>query len=185
MAKVTNNIVIHGLSGMLGKQVVVRRQKNGQYVVCAAPHHGPRAASAAERAHQQRFRQAVLYAKGAKDAPEYQEAAKVRGLSGFNVAVADFLHPPEIQDIDLSAYSGAAGGSIGIVAVDDASVKSVGVSIVTDDGSVVEQGAAVRSSDNPNLWHYTATATAPAASLKIVANVSDLAGQIAERTQHT
>ncbi len=31
MAKIQSNLIIHGLSGMLGKQVVVRRMKNGQY----------------------------------------------------------------------------------------------------------------------------------------------------------
>ena len=39
MAKIQNNLTIHGLSGMLGKQVVVRRMKNGHYVLAAKPDH--------------------------------------------------------------------------------------------------------------------------------------------------
>lgn len=185
MAKIKNNIVIHGLSGMLGKQVVVRRQRNGGYILSAAPHHGERKVSEAERAHRERFRQAILYAKGAKEAPEYAEPAKARGQSSFNVAVADFLHPPEIQNIDLSSYKGGTGETIAITATDDVLVKTVGVLIAADDGALVEKGSAVRSTTNPNQWLYKTTTTAPSASVKIVVDVADLAGQVAELSEHT
>lgn len=183
MAKVKNNIVMHGLSGMLGKQVVVRRQKNGEYVLSAAPHHTEHEPTDVEKAHRERFRQAILYAKGAKDTPEYQQVAGSRNQSTFNVAVADFMHPPEIQDVDLSAYKGAAGEAISITAVDDVMVKRVGVLIATDDGTFVEKGPAVRSSSNPNQWLYTTTAAAPTSSLTIVVDAADLAGQVVEQTK--
>ncbi|GEM_PF-2874301 len=107
---------------------------------------GPRAhqqLSDARKQHQEHFRQAVLYAKSAKDTPEYKDVADARGQSTFNVAVADFLHPPEIQQIDLSAYKGAPGESITTTAVDDIKVKTVGILIVNDDGTLVEKGAAI------------------------------------------
>jgi hypothetical protein len=62
MAKVHKNLVIHGLSGILGEQLVVCRQKNGGYVIAAAP--GPRTnqqLSDAQKQHQEHFRQAILY----------------------------------------------------------------------------------------------------------------------------
>ena len=86
MAKVANNLVIHGLSGMLGKQVVVRRQKNGEYIVAAAPGHTTHELSEAQVQHRERFRQAILYAKTAQETPEYEDVAKSRGLSAYNVA---------------------------------------------------------------------------------------------------
>ena len=125
-----------------------------------------------------------MFAKGAQKAPEYQTVADSRGQSPFNVAVADFLHPPEIQQIDLSAYKGAPGESISITATDDVMVKTVGVLIANEDGTLVEKGSAVRSSTNPNQWMYTATANAPAPSVKIVVDVADLAGQVTEQTEH-
>ena len=48
-----------------------------------------------------------------------EELANARGLSKYNVALADFLHPPEIQSIDVSSYQGKAGEIIVITAVDD------------------------------------------------------------------
>ncbi len=185
MAKVQNNLVIHGLSGMLGKQVVIRRQKNGQYVLAAAPGRSTHELSDAQKQHQEKFRQAILYAKAAKGTPEYQGLAKSRGQSEYNVAVADFLHPPEIQQIDLASYKGAPGESIRITAVDDVMVKTVGVLIATDDGTLVEKGAAVPVPNVPNQWLYTATAAAPSASVKIVVDVADLAGQVTEESEHT
>ena len=47
-------------------------------------------------------------------------------------------------------------------------VKTVGVLIATEDRTLVEKGSAVRSSTNNNQWVYTATANAPASSVKIV-----------------
>jgi hypothetical protein len=185
MAKVENNLVIHGLSGMLGKQVVVRRQKNGEYVLAAAPNRRGHELSDAQKEHQERFRQAILFAKGAQKTPEYQEVAKARGQAAYNVAVADFMHPPEIQHIDLAGYHGAPGQTITITATDDVKVKEVGVLIATDDGKLVEKGSATASPQNGNLWLYTTTATAPSAVVKIVVDVADMAGQITEETEQT
>jgi hypothetical protein len=183
MAKIRNNLVIHGLSGMLGKQVVIRRQKNGQYVLCAAPGHRTQALSEAQKQHLQRFREAALYAKAAQGAPEYQAAADARGQSPYNVAIADFLHPPEIQHIDLGDYRGGPGHTIAVTAVDDVQVKTVGVLIATGDGILVEKGAAVPSANAPNQWLYTTTATAPSSAVKVVVDVADLAGQVVEQTE--
>ena len=37
MAKVVDDLIVQGLSGRLGKQVVVRRRRDGTYVAAAAP----------------------------------------------------------------------------------------------------------------------------------------------------
>jgi hypothetical protein len=185
MAKIKNNLIIHGLSGMLGKQVVVRRLKDGQYVLSAAPNHQSHELTDAQKEHREKFRQAILYAKGAQETAEYKDVAEARGLSPYNVAVADFLHPPEIQKIDLSAYQGKPDETITITAVDDVKVKTVGVMIVNDDGTLVEKGAAVAGNQNTNQWLYTTKNAAGSASVKIVVDVADLAGQLVELSQHT
>jgi hypothetical protein len=185
MAKIKNNLVIHGLSGMLGKQLVVRRMKNGQYVLSAAPSHPSQELTAAQKEHREKFRQAILYAKSAQNNDDYKQVAESRGLTPYNVAVADFLHPPEIQKIDLSAYEGKPDSIITISAVDDVKVKTVGVMIVNDDGTLVEKGSAVLDAQNANQWLYTTKADAASTSVKVVVDVADLAGQVAEVSQHT
>jgi dsDNA-specific endonuclease/ATPase MutS2 len=184
MAKVRNNLVVHGLSGMLGHQLVIRRQRNGEYTVAAAPGPSSREISEAQKAHHERFRQAIAFAKSAKEVPEYKAAAEARGQSSFNVAVADFLHPPEIQHIDLSAYQGAPGDSISITAIDDIIVRTVGIMIVNDDGTLVEKGTAIPTT-GANSWLYKATSAAASPSVKIVVDVADLAGQVSEATLHS
>ena len=48
--------------------------------------------------------------------------------SAFNVAVADFFNAPNIDAIDLKAYSGTAGNSIRVRVTDDFRVVQVQVS---------------------------------------------------------
>ena len=136
MAKVRGNLILQGVSGMIGKQLIIRKQKDGTYVLTAAPVvRAGREPTPAQKQQQERFRQAVLYAKAAKGKPEYEPVAEARGVSTFNVATADFFHPPEILDIDVSGYTGAAGETITIKAVDDVKVTKVGV-LIADDNAV-------------------------------------------------
>ena len=72
-------------------------------------------------------------------------AAKARDKrSAFNVAVADFFHAPNLDEIDLKEYSGAVGETIRVRVTDDFRVEQVQVSIVNSDGSLVEQGDAIK-----------------------------------------
>jgi hypothetical protein len=184
MAKIRSNLVIHGLSGMIGKQVVIRRGQDGGYVVSAAPHHVQRALTDAQKAHRARFLQAVAYSRGAKSLPEYAEAAAARKMSAHNVAVADFMHPPEITNIDASNYRGDAGQTIVIMAIDDVKVKSVGVLIAADDGTFIEKGAAVASVNDSTHWTYTTTTKTTAKAVKVVADAADLAQQVTTVTEN-
>ena len=93
----------------------MRQGKNGQYFLSATPHNPTHVVTEAQAQQREKFRQAILYAKCAQATPEYKDAAKVRGQSAFNVPVADFLHPPEIQHIDLNEPTT-------ITAVDDVTI---------------------------------------------------------------
>jgi hypothetical protein len=169
---------------MLGKQVVVRKAKDGQYVLAAAPHGTSTNISEAQKEQRERFRRAVTYAKAAQSNPEYTSLAKSRSSSGYNVAMADFMHPPEVQGINLEEYKGEPGQRIIITAVDDVKVKTVGVLIATDEGVFIEKGTAVPHETEPNQWLYTTTARAPGSTVKVVVDVADLAGQVTEVTEH-
>ncbi len=73
MAQVRNNLVVQGLSGMLGKQLVLRTRKNGKTFVSAAPRRrADYVPSEAQKKQQARFRAAVAYAKEAKNRQEYR-----------------------------------------------------------------------------------------------------------------
>jgi len=74
MAKVRQNIVIHGLSGQLGGELVVRQDKAGRTIVSAkAPADPNRQFTDVQIAHQEQFREATGYAKatdGGKKPPQ-------------------------------------------------------------------------------------------------------------------
>jgi len=178
MAKVRNNIFVRGLSGSLGEQFVVKQDKSGRTIVGISPTFDPnRNYTEAQMNWQEKFRDASVYAKGAKDNIVYVEKAKDTPLTSYNVAMADWFHAPEIQELDVSAWHREAGQVIRIKAVDDVQVTQVSVVITNPGGVVLEQGAAVQAEGA--WWTYTTTATAPEGP-RIVATARDLPGNIAQ-----
>jgi hypothetical protein len=184
MAKQKNNVVTYGLSGKIG-DLLIFRQVKGRTVVSKIPEM-PKTATEKQQASRRRFQQATLYAKLAIEDPETKELyaavankGKDRGRTAYNVAVADFFNAPDIDTIDVSSYTGAAGDEIRIIASDDFLVKSTRVQIINADGSMVEEGEAVNSAGN--LWIYTATQNNESLDGdKIVVTVSDLPGNITQ-----
>ena len=179
MAKSKHNVVTHGLSGKIG-DLLVFRQRHGQTVVSKMPQSEAKV-SEKQAEHRARFQQAVFYGKAAVASPElaslYKAAAK-KGLTPFNVAVADFLNAPDIVHVDLSKYEGNPGDTILVDATDDFAVESVTVKIVNENG-VVEEGAATRGVGY--RWTYTATQNnEDTATSRITVAATDLPGNVTE-----
>ena len=160
------------------------RQRGGQTILSASPTAPKGEPTEAQLLHRQKFQQAVLYGKSLKAADHAEYAAKADGLkNAYNVAVADFFHAPDIDEIDVTNYSGAIGEKIRIRATDDFKVKQVHVAIYNADGSLVEQGDAVQT-DNVIDWIFTATVTNESLEGdKITIKVSDNPGNITETEQ--
>jgi hypothetical protein len=180
MAKSTNNVLTYGLSGKIG-DLLVFRQKDGKTIVAKVPEQ-TKTASDKQKEQRKRFQQATIYAKNAVEAADtkglYDEGAKKKkGITAYNVAVADFFSAPDIHTVDLSAYTGKVGDEIRVTVSDDFAVQSVHVQINNADGSLVEDGYATHGAGD--LWVYAATQ--PNESLdgdRIVISASDLPGNI-------
>ena len=176
MAKVQNNLITQGLSGSLGNQIVFRQGKGGQTIVSVKP------ASSTERdfnpnqlAQQQAFRNAIAYAKSAKDEVTYLTKAQGTTMSAFNAAVADWFKEPEVLEIDASAWTGTAGQIIRVKAQDDTQVTKVHVSIDDGQGVIFEQGNAVQA--DGLWWEYTTTTVvAQSPAPRVTATAQDLPG---------
>jgi hypothetical protein len=183
MATSKNNVVTFGLSGKIGDMLVFR-QRDGKTIVSKVPEHSA-AVSDKQLAHRKRFQQAIVYGQAAMASPETKapyEAAHKKGKSTFNVAVADFLHAPDIEHIDLSGYAGNVGDAIYITASDDFAVASVHVSITNADQSLVEEGHAVPEAGN--RWKYVAAQQNESLEGdKIVISAADMPGNIAREEQ--
>ncbi len=137
----------------------------------------------AQKAQHEKFRLAVAYGKGAKDLPEYKELAEARKICSFNVATADFLHPPEVTAIYLSSYQGHEGDTIEVRAIDDVAVKEVGLMIVDDQNTVVEQGKMTQVPNDNTRWTYTATANASASHVQVIVDAADLTSQVTQESE--
>jgi hypothetical protein len=180
MAKVGDNIVTTGLSGKLGN-LIVFRNRGGKTYVSKAPQKKVTEWTEAQEQHRLLFQEAVLYAKNAIADPATKEAYKAsaeEGETAYNVAVADFMNAPHINEIDVSHYTGQPDSYIQVQAVDDFEVKEVSVTIQNADGTEVEHGMAVIQPGSI-WWRYTATATNESlAGDKIIIRVSDIPGNL-------
>ncbi len=120
---------------------MIRKDKAGRTIISnMTTFYEKRQFSEVQLAQQEAFREASAYAQTAKD--QEVDVAKADGtpMHPRNVAMADWLHEPQIKDIDLSGWSGLAGQMIRIQAADDVQVKQVTVVITDESGPVLEQG---------------------------------------------
>ena len=183
MASSQQNVITHGMSGKLG-DIIVFSQRNGKTIVSKAPTRKAEL-SDKQKQHFEHFQQATIYAKAALQDParkaQYEQtAARKEGVTSYNVAVADLIRAPKIEEINLSSYHGNVGDIIVVRAVDDFKVVSVAVAIYNSDGTLVEQGNALNN--NGPLWVYTATVNNPNLSGdKIVVRATDLPDNLAEK----
>jgi len=170
MAKVREgSLVASQLSGMVGGELVFRRRK-GETIVTARPQQdATRQPTPAQAAQHERFRQGAIYAQKILAVPEDKAAyeARAAGTTGtaFSMAVRDFLNLPEVEDVNLNAYTGAVGDQITVTATDDMAVTGLHVRIEQMDGTLVEEGEAAQVGHSP-AWVYTATAANPDTTCK-------------------
>ena len=177
MAKVDKNIVITGLSGSLGDQLVIQTGKGGQTIIRTKPRPSDQPASPAQQAQRERFQEAVAYAKDAKDEAVYVGKAAGTTQSAFNVATADWLHAPEVVEVDLAGWSGGVGETLRAKVWDDVKVAQVTFVIAQADGTLVEQGAATHAGGL--WWEYVTTVDHPGGAGTVVTTASDLPGHTA------
>jgi len=182
MAKVRNNVMVRGLSGSFGEQMVIRIDKAGRTIVSNKPEFDEnRVFTPAQQAQQERFREASIYAKDAKDQVIYKEKAEGTSKTSANVAMADWFHAPEIKEIDLSEWAGQAGQCIRVRALDDVQVQKVSVVITDENDMVLEQGLA--DAEDGGWWIYQTTGSA-AGNPKVLVAAEDLPGHITEMTKN-
>ena len=175
MATIQNESVIQGMSGIVGRQLVVHRKRNGQFRICAAQADLNQSGySDVPDGNHQHLYKALLYSR-TEPKISLNDASLSRSEHIVDAVSADVIHPPEIHKIDVSKYTGQRGEPIYITAGDDVYVATVGVMIVTDEGILVEKGSAKISEQNPFAWTYTTTAAALSRFVRIVVDVADVA----------
>ena len=160
MAKSINNIVTEGLSGRIGKQIVFS-QRNGETIVSKFPVRTKKP-TAKQIAQQTKFSNAIAYGKNALQDNALKEAytteaKKRQDVSPYNMAMTDYLRPPQITNVDHSAYTGdASGEKIIIEAADAFKITTMKVKITAANSSTLEEGNATLVNGK---WQYPTTTT--------------------------
>lgn len=179
MAK-TKSLLTAGLRGTVGGTLVFRRV-NGETVVSAAPEKSSKEPSMNQKVHRERFRLASLYAQRISTDPvlleEYLIAAGKKGYPNVrSLIIADFFRFPEILSFNVNTKP--TGSELETIIVDFMRVKSVTVSFMAPDGSVLETGNGVLGSDK-QTWTYQVLDSAHlVAGVNFEITATDLPGNV-------
>ncbi len=162
-----------------GMNRMVFKKVRGKIIASAKPTPSEDDLSPAQLAHQERFKEAAIYARIALGDPNtaeaYELAAKLADKPAFALCVRDFLKPPTIKALDTSAYHGQVGDAIKITTQDDFGVVNVHVKI-GDGSSTLESGDAVEVLPGSGLWKYTATTQIASGILDVEVTATDRPG---------
>lgn len=188
MAKSENNEVMYGARGRVGNLVVFKNYGDGKTIISKVPRKRDNPVySENQQFAKERFREGVIYAKGAVQDPilsAFYKPYVKPGLSVYNLALADFCKPPQIKTVKTDNYQGNIGDFITIRATDNFGVTALKVFISHQDGSLVENGLAVKSPNGLD-WIYTSTAgsESPAINLEIKIQACDTPGNVTQFEQ--
>lgn len=147
MARNSENVITHGLSGKLGNLCL---QRNG--IVRSRPDVSQRRWSKRQLEHLQRIEEAKAYAREVKDDPALSEPylrvmKKWKKKLGDNIgvyqlAIRDFMQPPSVSGIRFEYDSRSAVDKVLVRVWDDFHIASVAVAILDEDGMITEEGPA-------------------------------------------
>jgi hypothetical protein len=154
MARVRNNATDR-VSGKVDQ--FVYRNRHGKTVMARKPDESRKPPTANQESAKDKFRLAALYATGVMNDPlmkAFYASKAATGQSAYNMAFADYYDAPRIKDINIGGYSGNVGDKIKVTAVDSFKVNAVEVKITQSNGTLVEEGNAVRGSV---FWEYSCT----------------------------
>jgi len=177
MTQVILNGTIKGLRGRIGN-LIFRQMPDGTTVVSKAqPKKTGREKKRAklkrspkQQAHNSRFQEAAAYARwAAKIHPIYAELAAAAPMkTAYNFAVSDWWHAPGIHRIKRR------DGRILVEASDNILVSRVRVTVLDQDGGVLETGEAARGEGD--WWEFASQAE----GAKIIAEAWDLPKNVTE-----
>lgn len=165
MAKSTDNVVMQGASGKIGRTLVFR-QKGDQTIIArkARLRADGKPYTNDQLEVQDKFIDASLYAKKAIKDEELKTRYKAKAninQTAYNVAFKDFFSSPSIRRFNDREYTGQTGESITFLVKDILQVTQVSFEIVDDSDTVIESGMAENVDTEGLEWKYTTNVENP------------------------
>lgn len=155
MATYNNNLLLHGAKGKLGDYYIMNR--GGKQIMVRRPNRDGHVAKGAQKFTQDRFRQAQQFASEICLDPgrkAFYTPFRKGGNTEYNLALGDYLKPPEFLGVDVSAYRGKTGNELLVRAMDNIRITRMLVRIEQGNGSVLEEGEAIETG-RMDEWAYT------------------------------
>lgn len=171
MAITSNNVLTRNYSGKVAGQYVLRtRGAKSMIAGLPKPFEVKEEFKAKKLENQRKFNLAVIYAKKALQNPDLKAdyaAARRGNQSAFNVAFLDKYFAPELSELRTEEYTGLAGQSLFVQAIDNFRVTKVVFTLFAADGSKLEEGEAVMD-ENGFDWIYTTQVDNPSPAGTII-----------------
>jgi hypothetical protein len=149
MARIKQNLIMQGMSGAIGKQVIVKHYGSVS-IISSYPDMSRIKRTTKQKTENNKFREASVYARGQMRDPIAKAAYKAKAVgmqTAYNVAMADYYYAPEIRNIDIATFHGNIGDKIVIHAVDDFRVVRVMVEVRDHEGTILETGDAEQTDE--------------------------------------
>jgi hypothetical protein len=149
--------------------LVLRQMSDGTTIVSRSSGSSRQKSSRAENAHQQRFQKAARYARwAAKVHPIYAQLSAGTRKTPYNLARSDWFNPPVIHEVRFTE------DKIRVQASDNVTVTKVVITILDEQGKLLEAGEATRQEED--WWEYTPTIMGKT----IIVEAWDLPGNVAK-----
>jgi hypothetical protein len=146
----------------------------------------PKKQSLIQKENRSKFKRATVYAKSMMKDPikkaDYKEIARKLQLpNAYTAAITDYMRNPQIEALDLAAYTGKADEEISITASKKGfEVQEVEVVVVDKNGEVIEEGKAKKGLANE--WIYrTIKNVEEKETIRFLIKVRDKTGNNRER----
>lgn len=145
--------------------LIYRQMPDGTTLVSRTPDPSGHKFIKGQKERQQRLQRAARYARwAAKAQPIYAELAKGTTKTAYNLAQSDWFNPPDIHEVRLGE------NKIRVQASDNVMVTKVVITILNEQGRILEAGEATRQADD--WWEYVSNT----AGKTITVEAWDLAG---------
>jgi len=156
MAIAKDHVIFDGFSGKLGP-FSLRQRQGGRTQIVLMQGTNPRTPSEAQELHQARFKAATVFAKVWQTDPLYIEiAGPMPDVSAYNLAVRDYMRPPDIDFIDIDEWSNSITNVFSAVVLDAVPVPEITCVIFNrDTDEPLIGGPMIPDQNVPGLFHWS------------------------------
>ncbi|MEI6174932.1 MAG: hypothetical protein WCR01_14370 [Bacteroidota bacterium] len=180
--KTKDNSLTKSYKGKFGEDFILRNRGKVS-IMAKPPKESIKKPAGSQEAIRERFKQASAWAKLELQNPDTMAyyAAKCTGMqTPYAMAMADVMGLPEVREINVTSYTGAAGDKIKVRAWDKFKVTGVTLKINGADRVTIETGPCTQDIMS-GIWCYTATVDVPdLTGVTVTATVIDFPGHEVE-----